>query len=118
MKRRRFLGLATLGTAGVAAGVVDLEPSTPYEAVGNMLEARGFVPVWGAEGSEWLPLSRADAEFLERREFEIQQVAETFGVPPRMLGSLEPVGESPAAAFRRYVVRPTARLLEEQRRRS
>ncbi|HUW17422.1 MAG TPA: phage portal protein [Actinomycetes bacterium] len=77
----------------------------------------------GAKFVTGLGLTNEQAQFLELRKFQVEDIARWFGVPTHMVGSQEPGASSYASVeqrsleFREYAVLPLARRIEDPYRR-
>lgn len=85
------------------SGVIELpaaEPARSREHIELMRESwfehhkgsdRAHAPGILAGGATWRPLSISpeDAQFLETRRFQVEEIARLYGVPPHMVGSME-----------------------------
>lgn len=72
----------------------------------------------GAKFATGLGVSNEDAQFLELRKFQVEDIARWFGVPPHMVGSQDPGASSYSSVevrsleFREYAVLPLVRRIE------
>jgi HK97 family phage portal protein len=73
----------------------------------------------GATFKTGLAISNDQAQFLESRKFNVEEIARIFGIPPHMLGSQEPGASSYNSVeirgqeFKQYAVLPLARRIED-----
>lgn len=73
----------------------------------------------GAKFVPGLGVTNEQAQFLELRKFQVEDIARIFGVPPHMVGSQEPGAssynsvEQRSLEFREYAVLPLIRRIED-----
>lgn len=73
----------------------------------------------GAKFVPGLGVTNDQAQFLELRKFQVEDIARWFGVPPHMVGSQEPGAssynsvEQRSLEFREYAVLPLVRRIED-----
>ena len=73
----------------------------------------------GAKFVPGLGITNDQAQFLELRKFQVEDIARWYGVPPHMLGSQEPGASSYNSVemrgieFREYAVLPLVRRIED-----
>ena len=73
----------------------------------------------GAKFVTGLGITNEQAQFLELRKFQVEDIARWFGVPPHMVGSQEPGAssynsvEQRSLEFREYAVLPLVRRIED-----
>jgi HK97 family phage portal protein len=97
-------GAKFFGKGQALSGVIELPPTDPARTqtyVEEMAKSwtdhhagseKAFTPGVLTGGARWRPISISpeDAQFLETRQFQVEEIARMFGVPPHMIGHTTP----------------------------
>jgi HK97 family phage portal protein len=126
-------GAKFFGRGQTLSGVIEIPPSSAamtqeyIDLIRENWEAKhggtdkAHRPAILTGGAEWKPLSVTpeEAQFLETRKFQVEEIARLFGVPPFMLGDVEKTSswgtgvEQMSIGFVRYSLMPYIIRIEQ-----
>jgi HK97 family phage portal protein len=121
-------GLSVSGFIKYAKAFVDTEQRDDVRA--QVQRFTGSANVGGVmvleNGMEYQPMSMnpADAQMLESRQFNVEEVCRVYGVPPQLIGHLSKASswasslENTTLGFLKFCVGPMLRDIEQELRRS